>query len=100
VIHIFAGYPNDGCNPYSGPILDASGNFGATFICGSFASGTLFQLTPQSSGWKETTLHNFGSGNDAEFPDTSLIFDAAGNLYGSSVTGGDSGEGGSFEVTP
>ena len=38
---------------------------------------------------KEKTLHDFRGGNDGEFPDGSLIADGAGNLYGTTGSGGD-----------
>ena len=45
--------------------------------------GTVFELTPAAGGsWTEKVLHSFGSGTDGSNPYASLIFDAAGNLYG------------------
>jgi hypothetical protein len=36
-------------------------------------------------GWTEQVLHNFGNGTDGYWPCASLIFDAAGNLYGENL---------------
>ncbi len=95
--------------PTAGLIFDAAGNlYGTTYGGGTFEGidggpGTVFKLTPSASGvWTETTLHSFGVGTDGSFPLAGLIFDAAGNLYGTTLWGGlygpDSGT--VFEVTP
>ncbi len=63
----------------------------------------MFELTPNGSGgWTETVLHSFGNGADGAlaFPYAGLIFDAAGNLYGTTVAGGTHRQGTVFELTP
>ena len=51
--------------------------------------GTVFELTPAGGGtWTEKVLHSFGSGADGTYPWAGLIFDAAGNLYGTTSGGG------------
>ena len=48
-----------------------------------------FELMPQKNGkWKEKILHNFGKGKDGIEPSSGLIFDAVGNLYGTTSEGG------------
>src|ERR1700686_401911 len=37
---------------------------------------------------KEKVLHNFGKGKDGVLPEAGLIFDAAGNMYGTTFWGG------------
>ena len=50
---------------------------------GTYVDGTVFELSPTGGGgWTETVLHSFGNGTDGSYPYGSLIFDAAGNLYG------------------
>jgi hypothetical protein len=50
--------------------------------------GTVFELSPDGSGgWSEEIIHNF-RGTDGWFPNSRLIMDAAGNLYGSTSYGG------------
>jgi len=62
----------------------------------------VFELSPKpQGGWSETVLHNFGTqSKGGSAPYTNLIFDAAGNLYGTAVEGGAYGGGVVFEITP
>jgi uncharacterized repeat protein (TIGR03803 family) len=96
IIHDFVGEPGsgpDGAYPSASLIFDASGNlYGTTSQGGTFGQGTVFKLTPISGGtWKETIIHEFeGYPGDGADPVASLIFDKAGNLYGTSVIGGSS----------
>jgi hypothetical protein len=61
-----------------------------------------------TSAWaapQEKVLHSFGRGTDGYLLNAGLIFDAAGNLYGTTVTGGihscgDLGCGTVFEIVP
>jgi len=81
--------------------LDASGNlFGTTF---GGNPGTVFELQPGAKKWTHTVLHTFCSAqncSDGNGPDSPLIFDAAGNLFGTTLEGGDFGSGALFKLTP
>jgi uncharacterized repeat protein (TIGR03803 family) len=90
----------DGLAPRAGVIFDASGNlYGTTVEGGLYAEGTVFELTPAAGrSWTETILHDFGGGTDGAYLDGGLIFDLAGNLYGTTVVGGTFGEGTVFEI--
>jgi uncharacterized repeat protein (TIGR03803 family) len=61
--------------------------------------GALYQLTPSGSGWTENTLFNFGDNGNGDFPIGGLIFDQAGNLYGTNSDAGTNSGGTAFEVT-
>jgi uncharacterized repeat protein (TIGR03803 family) len=63
--------------------------------------GTVFKLTPSSEGkWTESVLHNFLSGNDGANPQTSLLLDTTGDLYGTTFEGGNHNSyGTAFEIT-
>jgi uncharacterized repeat protein (TIGR03803 family) len=80
----------DGNGP-DGVVRDAAGNlYGATSFGGSGCPGqqgcgTVFKL--DASG-KQTVLHRFGGKGDGTFPTAGVIRDAAGNLYGTTYTGG------------
>jgi uncharacterized repeat protein (TIGR03803 family) len=80
----------DGSNPYANVILDAKGNlYGTTTIDGTYGYGTVFVVSPAG---KETILHSFtGTGGDGANPISPLIRDSAGNLYGTTVYGGNFG---------
>ncbi len=87
VIYSFSG--PDGDSPAASLLLDATGNlFGTTAGGGDFNLGVVFELTPSAGTWTETVLHSFGSGTDGYDPQAELIFDPAGNLYGTTQFGG------------
>ncbi|MFY9675369.1 MAG: choice-of-anchor tandem repeat GloVer-containing protein [Terriglobales bacterium] len=104
VIHSLNYNGVDGYEPH-GPslIIDAAGNlYGTTNLGGTADGGIVFELTPgQGGAWTEEILHNFsfndGDGND---PSSGLIFDSAGNLYGTTIVGGAYNGGTVFEILP
>src|SRR5882757_2646268 len=89
-LHNFAVNSSDGSSVYSSLIRDAAGNlYGTTVDGGTHAAGTVFRLAPTASGpWKETVIHNFTGGPDGANPHSVLALDNAGNLYGTTVSGG------------
>jgi uncharacterized repeat protein (TIGR03803 family) len=104
VLHNFNG--NDGIEPLAGLIFDAAGNLYGTTLYGGHSCGygdtcgTVFRLTPDGNGeWKEKVLYKF-NGGDGSHPLSSLIFDAAGNLYGTTWQGGAYGGGTVFRLAP
>jgi len=100
VIYTFQG-SSDGANPLSDLTLDAKGNPYGTTSGGGNGYGTVFELERTANGWKEELLYSFTGGSDGRYPEASVIFDAAGNLYG--TTYGNSrecGQGNVFELTP
>lgn len=105
VLYSFCSVSNcaDGYEPYAaGVIFDSAGNlYGTTAFGGQYQEGVVFELTPTSSGpWTETVLHSFGAAGDGASPLAGLIFDAKGNLYGTTQEGGKFGEGTVFEMSP
>lgn len=96
VLHSFAGPSADGAIPTAPLVRDSAGNLygttanGGLTNCGAFGDvgcGTVFKLDPLGN---ETLLHTF-SGSDGAFPAGGLLMDAAGNLYGTTVSGGGAG---------
>src|SRR5579864_9431278 len=96
VLHSFTG-GRDGAQPLAGLIEDATGAlFGATreggrgscSTSGVAGCGTVFKLTPSTSGYSESILYAFKGGSDGAQPIASLIEDASGALYGTTLDGG------------
>lgn len=107
VLHTFTGSP-DGFNPWvENLIFDQSGNiYGTTTNGGEYGGGTAFELIPSGGGeYTESILHNFGNDHDAAYPFAGLVFDKAGNLYGTTGNGGtgrgcDYGCGTAYQLVP
>lgn len=95
VLYSFTGQP-DGFNPQAGLIQDAAGNlYGTTCGGGATGNGTVFKV--DSSG-NETVLYSFAGQPDGSCPDASLVLDAAGDLYGTTKSGGTAGDGTIFKL--
>ncbi|MGC2475309.1 MAG: choice-of-anchor tandem repeat GloVer-containing protein [Candidatus Sulfotelmatobacter sp.] len=89
VLYSFVG-GTDGANPYYGNLVrDSKGNlYGTTLNGGAANYGTVFEVSPTG---KEKLLHSFvGYPGDGSNPNSSLLRDSEGNLYGT-TTGGGSG---------
>jgi uncharacterized repeat protein (TIGR03803 family) len=107
-IYGFGSRPNDGDDPFGNLIIDGSGNFYGTTIRGGTGSyencnycGTVFELSPNGKGgWKESVIYNFQGLGDGNFPMAGLVLDGAGNLYGTTTEGGQSGCGVVFKLAP
>ena len=109
VLYSFKG-GTDGYSPQAGLVFDAAGNLYGTTSggggtgCSGYGCGTVFQLTPGTNGnWTETVLHSFqDNGKDGVFPYANLIFGGAGNLYGTTASGGSGAhhDGTAFQLTP
>jgi uncharacterized repeat protein (TIGR03803 family) len=99
VLYSFTG-GMDGYSPLAGLVLDRKGNlYGTTFSgggsgCGG-GCGTVFKLAPDGT---ETVLHRFDDSDGAN-PRGGLVFDAKGNLYGTTTGGGAYGGGTVFKLT-
>jgi uncharacterized repeat protein (TIGR03803 family) len=96
---------SDGSAPYGNIVFDAEGNlYGTTSVGGTYNQGTVFRLTPSTSGqWTETILHSFSGtdiNGDGSMPRAGLTQDAKGKLYGTTYSGGTTNNGAVFEVSP
>ena len=83
ILYAFAGAPADGAAPYSDLVFNGGNLYGTTEAGGSNGNlGTVFQLSPGSSGsWTETTLFNFTTATGCN-PREGVTFDPQGNLCG------------------
>lgn len=101
VIHTFTG-ASDGSSGSAGKLVLRGGRiFGAATTGGNHGSGTVFQLTPTQTGeWDFKTLYSFAGAPDGVFPYGALLFDAAGNIYGTTYYGGTNGLGAVYKLSP
>jgi uncharacterized repeat protein (TIGR03803 family) len=97
---------SDGWGPTAAVTLDTKGNLYGTTSLGGYGAycdvgpgcGTVFELTPNPhGGWTHSVLYNFCTHNNSDRDCTDgsvllagVIFDAAGNLYGTTEAGGSS----------
>ncbi|HXM60461.1 MAG TPA: choice-of-anchor tandem repeat GloVer-containing protein [Terriglobales bacterium] len=90
VLHTFHGAPNDGAVPLGALVRVSNGDlYGTTNTggsgCTSESCGTAFKMDKNGN---EVWMHSFDIKNGG-FPDAGLIRDKAGNLFGTTVVGGD-----------
>jgi uncharacterized repeat protein (TIGR03803 family) len=99
-LHEFTG-GSDGGFPNGDLIFDSVGNLYGTAQSGGFGSGVVFELSPgPNDTWNETVLYAFNGASDGQLPASGLTFDAASNLYGTTLAGGASGHGVVYELSP
>jgi uncharacterized repeat protein (TIGR03803 family) len=92
VLHRFTGAP-DGANPWAGLVADEAGNlYGTTTSGGAVTStfltgcGVVFKVDPAGH---ETVLYRFSCGTDGNASYSTLLRDTQGNLFGTTILGGD-----------
>jgi len=96
-MHTFSGGA-DGSVPQAGLLWDRAGNFyGTTTRGGDFDRGTIFRI--KATG-QFKVLHSFTGGSGGANPSASLIRDAAGRIYGTTIEGGDHDKGTVFRLDP
>ncbi len=107
VLHNFTG--TDGMDPDATLLMDTAGNlYGTTTDGGANGFGVVFKVT--AGTWHTTAIYNFTDTNgDGAYPNSALIMDSAGNLFGTTEAGGGStvctvesvnGCGTAFELKP
>jgi uncharacterized repeat protein (TIGR03803 family) len=108
VLYSFSG-GEDGGTPLAGLTIDHAGRlYGTTNVGGYFSyycqggCGTVFAVSPPSSPsnpWNYAVIHEF-VGGDGALPQDPLLFDGAGNMYGTTFVSQTGGGGTAFELTP
>jgi hypothetical protein len=88
VLHSFSG--GDGSNPNAPLLMDAAGDFfGTATSGGTNGLGVVFEMSQSSGTWQTHVLHSFtGVHLDGAYPNSALVRDASGNLYGATFAGG------------
>ena len=89
VLYAFTGENGDAGGPYNGDLtFDNAGNiYGTTEWGGAYQWGAAYELTPSQGGWKESVIYSFDASGPQGWgtPQTGLIMDPAGNLYGTTI---------------
>src|SRR5260370_6247130 len=89
-----------GFSPYGNVILDSAGSLYGTLYCGgAYNFGVVLELSRVGTSWTETVLYSFAGGTDGATPVSGLIMDPAGNLYGTTRSGGSNSVGTVFELS-
>ena len=79
----------DGKRPQGALVLGPDGTLYGTTNEGGWAGfGTVFKLVNVNGTYHETVVYSFQGGNDGAYPSSSLVLDAAGDLYGTTFYGG------------
>jgi len=107
-LYTFTGASDGGEPGYGDVVFDGAGNLYGTTITGGVGNcnspsetcGVVYKLTPSNGGWTESVLYSFKGGSDGGNPYAGVIFDAAGNLYGTTALGGQYGNGTVYQLTP
>jgi uncharacterized repeat protein (TIGR03803 family) len=100
LLHVFTMSGGDGVYPVGGLVADSAGNLYGTTLNGGgkCQCGTVYRIAPDGT---EAILHDFKGGTDGSFPLAVLTIDAAGNLYGTTGSGGQECSCGTvFKITP
>jgi uncharacterized repeat protein (TIGR03803 family) len=74
---------------------DVNGNLYGTTQSGGSGRGTVFNLSRNrnSKGWSEKVLYRFKGGKDGAFPQSGVVIDSTGSLFGVTYNGGSFNEG-------
>jgi uncharacterized repeat protein (TIGR03803 family) len=109
-LHSYSGSCNGQFIGSASMSTDGKGNLYGTDYCGgAYGWGAVFKLTPSDGSWTYTSLHDFCAGgypcSDGCLPQSNVVFDRAGNLYGTASgcgenSDGEYGPGVVWEITP
>ena len=103
VLYNFTGL-GDGGGPEGDLIFDTANNLYGTTAGGGTGScsggcGVVFQLTFTQGTWNYAVLYSFSALSDGALPESGVILDQSGNIYGTTVAGGAHTKGTIFELT-
>jgi uncharacterized repeat protein (TIGR03803 family) len=96
-----------GKNPHGGVTLDSQGNIYGTTVAGGGGGfcvgdgcGVVFQLSQSGGSWIENVIYNFRDSPDGWGAGGAVVFDALGNLYGTTPDGGANEAGTVYQLSP
>jgi uncharacterized repeat protein (TIGR03803 family) len=89
LLYRFTGQADGSVPGYGEVVFDQAGNlYGTTQSGGPNGGGAVYQLMRGNGSWREKVLYSF-NGNDGLWPIGALVFDHAGNLWGTAAFGGE-----------
>ncbi len=93
---------NNASMPQAGLIADSSGAlYGTSVYGGTVGLGAVFKVARSGGVWTVQTIWSFGANDgDGQLPHSDLMMDAAGNIYGTTSSGGNNAVGAVFELSP
>jgi hypothetical protein len=104
VLYSFTGENGDAGGPYNGDLIfDSAGNiYGTTEWGGAYQWGAAYELTPSHGGWTESVIYSFDASGAQGWgtPQSGLILDQAGNLYGTTIWENNYAIGVTYQLTP
>ena len=79
----------DGDRPVGGVVVDGNGNlYGNTLTGGKYGNGAVYELSPSGTSYKEKIIYSFNLYDGSE-PTSGIVMDKQGNIYGTTLAGGD-----------
>lgn len=100
VIHTFTGGADGGGGSAGRLFIDPHGNlFGVCTVGGVNGFGTVYEMSPNQGSWQFMTLYAFKDQPDGASPYSSVTFDKAGNLYGTTYYAGANDQGTVYKLT-
>jgi uncharacterized repeat protein (TIGR03803 family) len=99
LLYGFLGSSDGGVPLYGDLIFDHAGNIYGTASRGGSGNGVVYEMMRSGGGWTEQPIYAFSGSPDGAIPYAGLVFDNAGNLYGTTTQGG-TGSGTVFELSP
>src|ERR1019366_2707993 len=100
VLYSFTGLADGGDPGYGDLNFDHAGNlYGTTTQGGANRGGVIYELQRSGGSWMESVLYSLDAYTSGIYPYSGVIFDSAGNLYGTATAAG-GGSGAVFRLTP
>lgn len=87
--------------PQGDLIFDPAGNFYGTTADGDNGGGSaVFEMMPSGGGWNFSLVYSLGGFLNGDGPNSGVVRDSAGNLYGTALALGSNNVGLVFKLTP
>ncbi len=100
VLYRFTGEDDGGSPAFGAFALDQAGNLYGTALGGAYRSGIVYELIRDNGQWTLNVLYSFTGQSDGSSPWSGVTADAAGNFYGTTLSGGLYQDGTAWELSP